>query len=149
MCLRVCGVGACLPACPRLSQVDESQAVLMRAVLPLCEVLTLGCNVPLPPSPAPASNASGARALEWTACLNAYIFCNLGELLPVQSSGVNVYDVRQPCLPGQQLCYDFSDIEAYLNRQDVQEALLGPQAAGKKPWSECKPLVDLALVYGG
>jgi hypothetical protein len=35
------------------------------------------------------------RALEWTACMNAYVFCNLGELLPVQSTGVNVYDVRR------------------------------------------------------
>jgi hypothetical protein len=52
--------------------VDGAQLALMRGLLPLCESLAVACNVAVP-----AGNSS-ARALQWTACLNAYIFCNMG-----------------------------------------------------------------------
>lgn len=121
--------------------MSEQQLALMHAVLPLCEGLTAGCN-------AQAANQSDptVRALEWTACMNAYVFCNLGELLPVQSTGVNVYDVRRKCDPEHRLCYDFDAIEQYLDTQEVREAL-GVKKRGD--WQACRPLVELALVYGG
>lgn len=65
----------------------------MRGLLPLCEGLSALCNrFPLNES---AHDPATARALDWTACINGYIFCNLGEMEPVISSGVNPYDVRK------------------------------------------------------
>ena len=71
------------------------------------------------------------------------MFCNLGEMTPVQSTGVNPYDVRVPC-GDNPLCYDFSAIDAYLNQDDVKEAL-----GVRGDWAECSHLVDLIMVYGG
>ena len=34
--------------------------------------------------------------MRWLACFNAYTFCSFGELLPIQASGVNLYDVTKP-----------------------------------------------------
>lgn len=79
----------------------------------------------------------------WTECFNAYLVCNLGLVTPIQASGLNVYDVRKQC-GDSPLCYDFSEIDDYLNRDDVQAAL-GVQ----KKWKECNKLVDLVMVYGG
>ena len=53
----------------------------------------------------------------------------------------NVYDIRRKCdVPP--LCYDFSDLETYLNRQDVQEAL---GVAGRK-WESCNMEVHTAML---
>lgn len=53
----------------------------------------------------------------------------------------NVYDIRKKCdVPP--LCYDFSDMENYLNREDVQE-VLGVQ--GRK-WESCNMEVHTAML---
>jgi hypothetical protein len=63
--------------------------------------------------------------------------------MPVQSTGVNVYDVRRGCDPSQKLCYDFSAVEDYLDQPEVQEALgVHSQRKGGQ-WKDCNPLVDL------
>jgi len=49
------------------------------------------------------------------------MFCNLGQTTPVTSTGVNPYDVRVPC-GRNKLCYDFSNIDAYLALDEVREA---------------------------
>eukprot|EP00494_Astrolonche_serrata_P033113 UN33382 len=85
----------------------EDEYALMEAVLPICEPLIAACN------DFPKTNAT-TRALKWVACLNAYTFCALGELMPVQSSGINPYDVREKCPPQYPLCYDFDDVTKYL-----------------------------------
>lgn len=108
---------------------------LMKGVEKACEPMIKECN---------KVNATSS-AVEWNDCLNAYVTCNFGEVTPVQSTGVNVYDVRVPC-GDSELCYDFSDVDEYLNRKDVKEALGVPLV---KPWQECSHLVDLAMVYGG
>lgn len=111
--------------------VSEPVLGLMKGVEKVCEPLIEQCN------------RANASVVEWNTCLNAYVTCNFGEVTPVQSTGVNVYDVRIPC-GDSELCYDFSDVDEYLNRRDVKEAL-----GVHKPWQECSHLVDLALVYGG
>lgn len=44
------------------------------------------------------------------------VWVQQGELEPIISSGINPYDVREQCAPGQKLCYDFSHVDRYLNR---------------------------------
>ena len=57
------------------------------------------------------------------------------------SPNFNVYDIRRKCdVPP--LCYDFSDMETYLNRKDVQE-VLGVQ--GRK-WESCNMEVHTAML---
>lgn len=54
----------------------------------------------------------------------------------------NVYDIRRKCdVPP--LCYDFSDIDGYLNRDDVREALGVP---GRK-WESCNMKVHTAMLF--
>lgn len=80
---------------------------------------------------------------EWISCILAYQECNLGEVLPIQLTGVNLYDVRKPCeVPP--LCYDMSDVGELLNRADIKEAL-GVTTA----WTACNRIVTLKLVFAG
>ena len=53
----------------------------------------------------------------------------------------NVYDIRKKCdVPP--LCYDFSDLETYLNREDVQAAL----GVGGRKWESCNMEVHTAML---
>ena len=61
--------------------------------------------------------------------------------MPVQSSGVNPYDVREKCKPSEPLCYDFSTVTEYLNLPDVQAGL-----GVNKTWADCNRLIDLEFV---
>merc|ERR1712070_456126 len=128
-----------IPFAEENNLVDDAQLKLMKGILPLCEPLATACDKHQD------AQDPEIHALAYEACLDAYLFCNLGELSPVQSTGVNVYDIRKECDPNQQLCYDFTNIDTYLNREDVQKAL-GVQ---KETWSDCNPIVELSLVYSG
>jgi serine carboxypeptidase-like clade 4 len=50
------------------------------------------------------------------------------------------YDVRKECKG--QLCYDFSNLERYLNNETVLEAL----GVGKRKFVSCSPLVFEAML---
>jgi cathepsin A (carboxypeptidase C) len=54
----------------------------------------------------------------------------------------NLYDVRLPC-EVKGLCYDFSAMEKYLNRDDVQQAL----DLRKQVWETCSSVVSNALYF--
>jgi cathepsin A (carboxypeptidase C) len=110
--------------------VSSSALTFMKATLEMCEPLIKACNSP------DISPAGG-----YSACLSAYMFCNLGQVTPVQSTGVNPYDVRVPC-GDSQLCYDFSDIDAYLAQDEVREAFGIPD---HKRFVECNKMVDLVM----
>ncbi|KAJ3076756.1 hypothetical protein HDU98_000636 [Podochytrium sp. JEL0797] len=57
-------------------------------------------------------------------CVPSAIYCNSQMISPFQKTGLNIYDVREKCDPSNPLCYSIlGDIESYLNRADVQEAL--------------------------
>jgi carboxypeptidase C (cathepsin A) len=84
------------------------------------------------------------NTLRWLACSNAYDACNLGELIPIQSSGVNLYDVTKPCTVPP-LCYDFSAETAWLNDPKNLAAL----GAKKKSWTSCNREVEIKLVFAG
>ena len=78
----------------------------MRAGVYPCKALVHECN---------AGNSMSSEA-----CMGAMIACNYAETVPYQMSGYNPYDMRIKCekLP---LCYDFSNVETYLNRYFEQK----------------------------
>ena len=53
----------------------------------------------------------------------------------------NVYDIRKPCTKPP-LCYDFSNMENFIAREDVR-AILG---VGKRPWTSCDMTVHTLLL---
>jgi len=70
--------------------------------------------------------------------------CNLINLIPIQLTGINLYDIRIPCeMPP--LCYNFSLVDAFLAQPYVIEAL---GVAGHS-WVDCNRFVDLLLVFAG
>ena len=77
---------------------------IMRAAVEPCVGLINECN------------AGSVVSIE--ACLGAYIVCNYGEQVPYTLSGYNPYDMRLKCdVPP--LCYDFGNIDKYLNRYET------------------------------
>ncbi|CAM9914237.1 unnamed protein product, partial [Phaeothamnion confervicola] len=107
--------------------VSKRTHAFMEAFLPLCEALTAGCDYLGKNGSDPATG----KTAQWIA--------------PVQSTGINLYDVRMQCDPAQPLCYDFSAIEKFLNLPEVQEAL---GTTGRK-WATCNRMVDMTLVLAG
>ncbi|KAI6659309.1 Serine carboxypeptidase S10 family member 1-like [Oopsacas minuta] len=57
-----------------------------------------------------------------------------------EKRSMNVYDVRIPC-GSPPLCYDFSNVDAFLNSADVQAAL-----GVNRSWTECNMGVHIALL---
>ena len=49
-----------------------------------------------------------------SACVLADDYCNEFETTPYYKSGLNPYDIRKEC-GSNSLCYDFSNIETFLN----------------------------------
>jgi len=82
--------------------------------------------------------------LRFLACSNAYDVCNLGELIPIQSSGVNLYDVTKKCTVPP-LCYDFSKETKWLN----EKANIAAIGANKSSWTSCNREVEIKLVFAG
>mmetsp|Transcript_997 Transcript_997/g.1801 ORF Transcript_997/g.1801 Transcript_997/m.1801 type:complete len:547 (-) Transcript_997:210-1850(-) len=64
-------------------------------------------------------------------CQAAQEAWTMGLMLPFAATGYNHYDMRIKCeVPG--LCYNFTSVSDFLNREDVQEAL-----GVDKAWTEC------------
>ncbi|KAJ3090220.1 hypothetical protein HK102_004381 [Quaeritorhiza haematococci] len=89
--------------------LDEQQCETMRSKVGTCKSLVEACY-------------------NWQVrltCVPAAIYCNQALIGPVSQTGKNVYDVRKDCDPeGQGLCYSIlNDIESYLNRPEIQEAI--------------------------
>jgi len=95
---------------------------IMRAAVPPCTLLIQECN------------AGNIVSIE--GCVGAYITCNYGEQIPYQLTGYNPYDMRIKCAVPP-LCYDFSNIDTYLNRDDIKETL-----GATKRWSDCNMVVN-------
>jgi len=70
-------------------------------------------------------------------CSEAQGFCNNAMLGPFEASGLNVYDIREPCKV-KPLCYDFSDVTNFLNDKKVQSAL----GVNGIEWSSCNFTVN-------
>jgi hypothetical protein len=81
------------------------------------------------------------------ACILAADTCNAGVVEPLlvaagarKNHSINVYDIRDQC-SHPPLCYDFSDLEAYMALPDVTSAL----GVDGHAWTECTTSVHVLL----
>jgi cathepsin A (carboxypeptidase C) len=102
------------------SVIDESTYDRMVNKIPLCVKEIQGCQT------------------SDKMCDKAYEQCNLFEVDPVTATGVNPYDLRLPCVGD--LCYNFTQVDTYLNRADVQKEL-----GVDKKWEDCNTRVNIAF----
>jgi cathepsin A (carboxypeptidase C) len=75
----------------------------MRAATPECVELIKACN-------------------HGFGCGIAQEACNLALIVPVELTGINLYDIREQCT-NPPLCGDFSAMDKFLNLQSTREAL--------------------------
>ena len=93
----------------------------MQAVLPACTTAIETCG----------------DGIGIIGCDAAFLACNYGQVVPVQLSGLNPYDVREKCAV-KPLCYDFSAVNSYFNTPEVQA-----QLGVNRHWSDCNHAVNL------
>jgi len=79
-----------------------------------------------------------------TACVTATDICNLALVEPYSLTGMNPYDMRIKCAVPP-LCYDFSNVETFLEKPEVQ-TILG--VTGHK-WADCNHVVAAAFELTG
>ena len=77
----------------------------------------------------------------------AFVECQLIETVVLEAAeitigrSINPYDIRQPC-QAPPLCYDFSALDKFLARPDIQAEL----GVTNHKWEECNRLVELFLI---
>jgi len=71
-------------------------------------------------------------------CQYAQEFCNGAMLAPYQITGKNPYDIRLQC-EKKPLCYDFSNVDAFMNDEKVKCALGIPEGI---TWKDCNFTVN-------
>ncbi len=108
-----------------IKTVTEDEYTKMTERLPTCIKLAKACQ------------------LNTTVCEQAYTFCNMVETTPYYNSGLNPYDIRIPCGESS-LCYDFTNIETYLNLPEVRAALHVSDKSDK--WQSCNTAVDIMFM---
>lgn len=87
---------------------DETIAA-MKQVVPHCVSMIETCN-------------RGDSMINNFACQSAFLLCNSGLTSPYQMTGLNPYDIRKQC-EVRPLCYDFSYIQKWLNKEETKRAL--------------------------
>lgn len=99
----------------------------MKDAVPRCVSLIEECN-------------AGDSFINKFACQTAFIVCNTAETTPYQMTGLNPYDIRKPCekIP---LCYDFSNIETFLNLDSTKSALHVSDKSHH--WASCNMGINL------
>lgn len=75
-------------------------------------------------------------------CDQADTYCNLWETTPYYNTGLNPYDIRKPC--EGDLCYDFTNIDVFLNLESTREALHVSDEV--KEWKSCNTAVNVMFV---
>jgi len=68
-------------------------------------------------------------------CQEAFVFCNEALTTPYMLTGLNPYDIREQC-EVKPLCYDFSNVETFLNLDSTRAALHVTSKSSAK-WSSC------------
>ena len=107
-----------------IKTVSEDTYARMVKMVPICEALIVACQ----------GNTS--------MCLPADDFCNLALTTPFYKTGLNPYDIRKPC-GDSDLCYDFSNLDIFLNLESTREALHVSDKV--ETWQACSTAVDLAI----
>lgn len=108
-----------------IKTVTEDQYEKMLKHLPACELMAKACQ------------------LNIDACEPAYEFCNVFETTPYYNSGLNPYDIRKPC-GDSSLCYNFTNIETFLNLETTRTAL--HVSSEVKKWETCNTAVDIMFM---
>jgi len=67
------------------------------------------------------------------ACTMALQICSVGLIIPYSLSGYNQYDMSKKC-EKPPLCYDFSNVETYLNKASVKQRI---GVTNNKKWEAC------------
>jgi cathepsin A (carboxypeptidase C) len=67
-------------------------------------------------------------------CQSAVFYCNVYLTAPYYATGLNPYDIRKPC-GDNDLCYDFTNIDTFLNSETTREALHVSDQSGT--WVSC------------
>lgn len=103
------------------SVISENTYNIMERHIPTCQKYIEECQSSTP------------------ACTQAQDYCEIWEMEPVTATGINPYDLRIPCeVPG--LCYNFTNVDTWLNNDTVQQAL-----GVDMKWGECNNGPHIAL----
>lgn len=92
-----------------IQTVSEDTYNAMKSAVSKCTSLIEECN-------------KGDSIVNKFACQTAFVVCNMSQTSPYQMTGLNPYDIRLKC-GDNPLCYDFSNIEKWLNLDETKEAL--------------------------
>ncbi|WCJ19283.1 Serine carboxypeptidase-like [Euphorbia peplus] len=104
--------------------IKKSDYDLISKVVPLCEMAVKLCGT------------DGTIS-----CMASYFVCeSIFNSILARAGNINYYDVRKKCEGS--LCYDFSDMEKYLNQKSVRDAL----GVGDKRFVSCSSTVYLAML---
>lgn len=110
--------------------ISDEQFKLMQLALPVCENLIKQCKKSI---------------LGTIACDFALEVCNVSQVAPYSSTGLNNYDIRIKC-DKPPLCYDFSEVENLLNSATVQEKL---NVKANSVWQSCNMWTNINLTLSG
>jgi len=104
--------------------ITESEYKKINLILPTCELAIKLCGT------------SGT-----TSCLASYLVCNtiFSSIMKI-AGNINYYDIRKECIGS--LCYDFSNMEKFLNLKSVRNAL----GVGSINFVSCSPSVYQAML---
>ncbi|EAZ03855.1 hypothetical protein OsI_25989 [Oryza sativa Indica Group] len=104
--------------------ITKSQFNRINKIVPTCELAIKLCGT------------SGTIS-----CLGAYVVCNLiFSSIETIIGKKNYYDIRKPCVGS--LCYDFSNMEKFLQLKSVRESL----GVGDIQFVSCSPTVYQAML---
>ncbi|CAN1339479.1 Serine carboxypeptidase-like 49 [Linum perenne] len=104
--------------------IKESQYKLINKVVPVCELAIKLCGT------------DGT-----VSCMASYFVCNgIFTAIMAIAGNINYYDIRKQCEGS--LCYDFSNMEKFLNLKNVRESL----GVGDIDFVSCSPTVYEAML---
>jgi len=110
-----------------IKTVSEKTYEAMKSAVPSCIRLIEKCN-------------AGDTLANTLACQGAFVVCNSAETTPYQLTGLNPYDIRKKC-EHPPLCYDFSNVNKFLNLDSTKEALHVSEKARSK-WQSCDFVIN-------
>ncbi|GMI86218.1 CARBOXYPEPTIDASE Y, SERINE CARBOXYPEPTIDASE-LIKE 49 [Hibiscus trionum] len=104
--------------------IKESDYKLINKIVPICEFAIKLCGT------------DGTIS-----CTASYFVCNaIFSGILARAGDINYYDIRKKCVGS--LCYDFSNMETFLNKKSVRDAL----GVGNIDFVSCSPTVYQAML---
>lgn len=106
----------------------EIEYNLMKKAEPTCTDMIHTCT------------SSTHKLKKYFQCQKAFNFCNMAFQTPYQLTGLNVYDMSKKC-EVKPLCYDFSHVTTFLNKDSTKKALNISKKSHK--WASCNMGINL------